>query len=246
MPSKGHWEYLFYHLFWTGLDWLYPPNCGGCGKRGFKWCPDCQSNVKLLEDNLCPCCGQSSFNGSICYNCRQHPPVYRAARSWAVFEGPVQQALHRLKYDRDVGLGDSLAQFMIDLFNKLDWPVDIVAPVPLSSTRMKERGYNQASFLAKPLALSLGLQYKPDAIQKVRNTRSQVELTAAERRENVKGAFLAKKEIVKDCSILIVDDVMTSGATLNSCANALLDAHAKQVYCLTFARALNPQGDGRK
>jgi ComF family protein len=118
--------------------------------------------------------------------------------------------------------------------------VELVTPVPLGVARHAQRGYNQSALLAFPLALSSKLAYGSQALIKVREARSQVGLSLAERFENVAGAFQASPKIVAGKTILIVDDVTTSGATMQACATALLQAGAHQVYGLTLARADHP------
>jgi ComF family protein len=159
-----------------------------------------------------------------------------------VFAGPLRNALHRLKYQRDVALGDALAGPLISLLEGLNWAVDLVAPVPLSASRQAERGYNQAAFLARPLALAAGLSYKSLALRKIRETPSQVGLSVGQRRDNVRGAFLANPGIVRDKRVLVIDDVITSGATLEACAQALFEGGASRVYGLSLARAVHQDG----
>ena len=163
-------------------------------------------------------------------------------RSWVVFEGPIRLALHTLKYRRNVALGDALAQYLSEYVSKLGWRADLVAPVPLGRQRMKERGYNQVGLVAMPLAVIQGWHYLPQILVRVRETRSQVGLSAAERKENISGAFRANPDLVCGKTILLVDDVATTGATLISCADALLEAGAQTVYALTLARALPHHG----
>ncbi len=112
----------------------------------------------------------------------------------------------------------------------------MVVPVPLGVARLKERGYNQAELIAKPLALRIGVPCETRGLHRVRETRSQVGLSFDQRRDNVKNAFQAKQDIVSEHNILVVDDVATSSATLDACAAALLAAGAHDVYCLTYAR----------
>lgn len=163
-------------------------------------------------------------------------------RSWLVFEGPIRFALHKLKYRRNVALGDALAQHLVDYVNILGWPVDTVVPVPLGKARMKERGYNQVGLVAMPLAALRGWTYEPHALARARETRSQVGLSAVERKENVSGAFRGDPARVSGKTVLLMDDVATTGATLSSCADALLQSGAKKVYSLTLARALPHHG----
>jgi ComF family protein len=174
----------------------------------------------------------------VCARCRAAPPRYNALRSWAAFAGPLRKALHRLKYSRDVSLGEVLARPLISSLTETGWEIHLVTPVPLSPERLAQRGYNQAALLARPLALALGLDYRPSALQKVRETPSQVGLTYEQRRENVEGAFAASSVLVKDRNVLVVDDVTTSGATLDSCARVLLSGGARQVFGLTLTRAI--------
>jgi ComF family protein len=160
-------------------------------------------------------------------------------RSWAVFDSPVQNALHTIKYRRNIGLADSIAIQMVDFVSSLQWDIDIVIPVPLGRQRLKERGYNQVGLVARPLAYELGLEYAPQAIWKSRETRSQVGLTVSQRRENVSDAYQANPSVVKRRSILIMDDVATTGSTILACTNALISAGAREIYALTIARALS-------
>ena len=160
-------------------------------------------------------------------------------RSWAVFDSPVQNALHTLKYRRNVGIGESLALQMVEFVRSLGWGIDLLIPVPLGKKRLKERGYNQVELVAEPLAYEIGWRYAPSALWKSRETRSQVGLSISQRQENIFGAYQADPEIVKRKSVLVMDDVSTTGSTIQSCSQALMDAGAQEVYALTIARALS-------
>jgi ComF family protein len=233
-----HPAYLIYHWFWQSLDWLYPPVCGGCGKKGQRWCPTCQGQVKQLGSQVCPRCGSPQVVPQLCPSCQTKTGTNMIVRSWAIFAGPVREAVHRLKYRRDLGLGEALAQPLYGLLVSLNWQIDLVVPVPLSPERLKERGYNQVSTVARPLALATGFHYRPQALVRVKETRSQVGLSPQQRRENVAMAFRAYSELVRGKHVLIVDDVMTTGATLESCAEAVIGAGASSVKGLTLTRAV--------
>lgn len=244
---KGSPVYSFYQLAWTALDWLYPPTCGGCGQPGERWCLACRNSVHLLQPPLCSHCGQSLINDQPCFSCPPGGYHFQALRAWAEYNGPLRSAVHRLKYKGDLALGEVLARPLAGLLRSLGWVVDLVVPVPLGVARAQQRGYNQASLLAFPLAMACGLPYRPRALHKVRQTRTQVGLSRTARRENVAGAFQADSHLVAGRSILVVDDVATSGATLDACAAALLVAGAQTVYGLTLARAVympNQPGEG--
>lgn len=229
--------YRLYHVFWLGIDLLLPPTCGGCGTPGFRWCHECESRVRQLPMPLCEICGTPvSAECRRCAACSTALPRYRALRSLAAFDAPIRPALHRLKYRHDMGLGEALTPQLIDFVAGLKWPVDMLTPVPLGRSRFKERGYNQAGLISWPLSLALGIAYTPQALTRTRETRTQVGLTREERRENVHGAFQANPGLVRDRTILLVDDVATTGATLSSCAEALHAAGARDVFALTVAR----------
>lgn len=234
--------YRFYRLAWAGLDLVYPPCCGGCGAPGWRWCEQCQQNSVQISSPVCEICGQSLAKEGYCGDCQLERPAYQRMRSWAVFEGPLRLALHRLKYEGDISLGEVLSRPMIELLQDLAWEVEMVVPIPMSPGRRKQRGYNQAALLAWPVALGCGLAYQPRTLYKVRETQTQVGLNVLERRQNVHGAFQAAPELVTGRSILVVDDVTTSGATMQSAAEALLLCGARQVYGLTLARAAHPGG----
>jgi len=144
-----------------------------------------------------------------------------------------------MKYRRNIGLGESIALQMTDFVRSLSWPIEMMIPVPLGKNRLKERGYNQVGLVARPLAYRLGLKYEPEALRKMRETRSQVGLTVSQRRENVHDAYQADQKVVKGKSILIMDDVATTGSTISACTEALLSAGAQEIYVLTIARALS-------
>jgi ComF family protein len=159
-------------------------------------------------------------------------------RSWAVFDSPVQKGLHTMKYRGNVSLGEALALQMVDFVHSLQWNIDILIPVPLSKKRLKERGYNQVALVAQPLAYYSGIDYLPRALWKARETRSQVGLNVHQRQDNVLNAYQADVRSVKQKTVLLMDDVSTTGSTISSCTDALLSAGAREVFAITIARAL--------
>ena len=232
------WQYHIYRGFWAALDWLLPPVCGGCGISGTRWCLECQQQVQPLPESVCDICGLPQVHFGLCNRCQQLRPSFKALRSWAVFEKPVQNAIHRLKYRRDIGLGEALSRQMSKFVKQLEWPINLLVPIPLGRVRLKERGYNQVAMVALPLAMQLGMNYSPGALVRARETRSQVGLSASERQKNVQDAFLAHAKKVSGHTVLLMDDVSTTGATLSSAADALYAAGARDVYAITIARAL--------
>jgi len=182
-------------------------------------------------------CGHDFLDGEICDYCKDDPPNFKSLKSWAIYEGPLRKAILRLKYSGDISLAETLSVPMIELLNGTDWKLDAVAPVPISEKRSEDRGYNQAALLAFPISLKTGIPYRKNALKKVRENRSQVGLTFDERYKNVIDAFICGDDFIIDKAVLVVDDVVTSGATMNECAKVLLDKGAREVYGITLARA---------
>jgi len=240
---KPVWKYRLQKAIWNGLDWIFPPACGGCGKIGERWCEECQQKLIFVPEPICEVCGLPQNKRGICESCSISRPQFRALRSWVVFEGPVRKAIHTLKYKRNHGgLGETLAEPLSKFVQSLSWKLDIVIPIPLSEQRMRERGYNQVSLFSSPLSDILELDYQPSAIKRIRNTQSQVGKNAVQRNENVQGAFIAERLKVREKAILLTDDVATTGSTLAEASKALIKAGASEVYALTLARALPHHG----
>lgn len=239
-----NWKYKAYRSLWSALDLLFPPRCGGCDKLGARWCDACQKNVQVLSGTVCEVCGLPQEKPGICQVCLADRPRFHSLRAWAAFDGPIQPAMHKLKYRRDLSLGDAIAAAMLSYVQDLNWNMDLLAPIPLGRQRMRERGYNQVAMIAKPLAMGLDLNYSPDVLLRQKETRTQVGLSREERRRNVQGVFRAGTGVTGK-AVLIMDDVSTTGSTLSSAAEALYAAGAKDVRALTVARAL-PHHDLRK
>jgi ComF family protein len=159
-------------------------------------------------------------------------------RSWGVYEEPLRTAIHRLKYNSDIGLAEIFSDYMVSDIKKLGWDFDMIVPVPLAKERKKERGYNQAAILARLIALNLKKTFNSVGLKRIRHTVSQTRLSADERRKNVENAFSASSEIIRDNSILLIDDLATTCATLEACTHTLYGAGAKTVYSFTLARTL--------
>jgi len=113
----GRSVYFLYQLTWSGLDWLYPPQCGGCGTNGSRWCLDCQNKVQRIPPTICLRCGAVMETMGICIQCQESPPPFLAVRTWAIFSGSLRNAIHRLKYKGDVALGEILARPLLKLIS---------------------------------------------------------------------------------------------------------------------------------
>ncbi|MFN2302909.1 MAG: ComF family protein [Anaerolineales bacterium] len=228
---------LIYQGFWSVMDWIYPPSCASCGEPGYRLCPECEGKIKYLVGNKCQICGESIHPSvNLCLRCQSDPPPYHAMRNLAVYEGVMRECVHALKYQNNQSLGEMFSRPLAEVVRLEDWKIDKVVPVPLSPQRYTERGYNQAALLAKPLAARIDCLYDPFCLIRTRDTPSQVGLSGKERRQNVIGAFKGIPELVEGKSILLIDDVMTTGSTMAECTRALKNAGAEVVYCLTLGR----------
>ena len=198
--------------------------------------------LRLLAPPRCAACDQSLPHDSIfCAACAATvvllPRAYTdAAIAAAVYGGAVAAAIVRFKYSGRTDLARPLAHLMLPLTAKL--AVDVVVPVPLHGDRLRERGYNQAALLARPVAERLRRPFAPLALGRLRETAAQASLSACERRSNVADAFSVRQpRAVAGKRVLLVDDVRTTGATLAACATPLVAAGAKHVHFLTVAQA---------
>ena len=174
-----------------------------------------------------------------CSTCTTDPPQYDYARSAAVYEGALREALHAFKFSGKRALARPLGDLALEqCVASLPDGIDAAIAVPLARERERERGFNQAALLAQRIAGRLGVPTRPRWLARVRATRPQSDLTAAERHANVRGAFQASPQVAGR-HVLVVDDVLTTGATLRECARALHDGGARRVGVLTVARVLH-------
>ena len=223
------------------LDILYPPKCAVCRQIGpHVICGKCRAGFGGFEGPTCLKCGAAKREGK-CRNCSEGIPRYvTKARSAGRFEGSLRDAIHQFKYEgkRKLAqlLGGFLEEYLLDRpFGKVAF--DVVIPVPLHKSRLRERDFNQAELLAVSAAAYLGIPILGGVIARTRRTKRQADLPAKLRAKNVQGAFAVRDAgSVQGKCILLVDDVVTTCATTDECARVLLEAGAKSVYVLSLAR----------
>lgn len=220
----------------TTLDWLFPPTCLGCGEEGVFFCPECFSKIKLVPQTVCNYCGGFTSKKGKCPNCANKRLPYAGFRAFAYYDGVVRKAIHHLKYQNDLTIGRYLAGWLQLVYQRTDWEVDLIVPIPIGEQKRVERGYNQAERLAKPLSEMLEIPFTSEALIRINEISSQVGLNHDQRQENVRQAFVAKAQSVKQKSVLLLDDVFTSGATMEAAATELMQAGASKVFCLTVAK----------
>ena len=220
------------------LRWLLPPRCVVCGDPGLPGCDLCQACRADLPAprNACPRCALPQPRAGTCAGCTAVPPPLDAAHAAFAYAFPLDRLLPRLKFHRDFAAGRVLAQSMAERFAGLPRPQALV-PVPLHRTRLRRRGYDQALELARPLARALQLPLHADLLRRACATRAQSRLDAEERRRNLQNAFrVESRGSALPHHVVLVDDVMTTGATLHAAARALRAAGVARVEAWVCAR----------
>ena len=230
------------------LDFIYPPFCALCGCRlsagERSVCRDCWRSLAVIEAPYCRRCGLPlNSAGSPCPACRSRRRMFSFARSFGPFDERLQQIVHLLKYRHRKSLAEPLARLLasvIERDRRFD-NMEAVVPVPLHSVKARTRGYNQSELIASYLAREVGLRLLKKSLRRTRNTPSQSGLGSAQREINVRGAFAVRNpETISGKRLILVDDVLTTGATVDACVQALLQADANEVCVLTVARTPEP------
>ena len=230
-------------IFEQFIDLIFPPRCIICKNKTHKFvCEKCESKIRYLKPPICKICGEPKdkyFKGELCEDCAIEEPPFIMARSIVLYEGPIKDALHKFKFNGKTRLSSFLSRLMISYLENGDIrmdPIDLIIPVPLSKNREKQRGYNQSKLLAEEIAKHFSINLDDSSLKKTKDVVPQFELAREQRLLNIKGAF--ESAPVKGRNILLIDDIYTTGATAKEASSALKSAGAKQVFVLTFARAV--------
>lgn len=203
------------------LDLIFPPRCIGCGAEGSYFCTRCQSGLIYISHH------------------QSRTAEIDDIRSLYAYDGSVRQAVLQLKYYNVKALAVPLARLMAEYLGRCDLPADMLVPVPLHPRRLRERGYNQSSLLAREISRLTDLPVVERALQRRKNTAPQARTASVnDRKVNMRGAFSCRGKLVAGKRILLIDDVCTSGATLDACARAAKAGGATAVWGLTLAREL--------
>ncbi len=226
------------------FELMFPPLCPVCreGLADDGLCAECVKTIRWIERPFCPVCGIPFSAGTDqhrCAECIKKRQPFERARSAIYYEGAGLKAIRRFKYRYDMTVEDSLRRFITYGLALLDTEgFDLMVPVPLHPKRLRERGFNQALLIARMLSGHTGIRVEPQALRRVKYTSPQVALEEKERLVNVRDAFMVEDEgLVRNKKVLLVDDVMTTGATIRECAGTLKRAGAR-VYALTVARVV--------
>lgn len=223
----------------TALNFLFPQWCLGCGREGSFICPSCRNSLSRVTPPLCPRCGRPQPSGILCPTCVSWPAKIDGIRSPFRFDGIMRQAIYQLKYRNLRALAVTLSPLLKDYLVANPIPAEALVPVPLHPKRLRERGYNQSSLLARELGKLTGLAVADDCLIRQRHAPPQARTsTVDERQSNVANAFTCCDQRLQDKQVLLIDDVSTSGATLDACAAALKASGAASVWGLAVAREI--------
>jgi ComF family protein len=231
-------------------DIVFPPQCISCAAilqpiTEKVFCSACREKIKFLTGSICPICGITFFDSPsashLCGNCLEKKPYFSYARAVASYETIILNAIHQFKYGRDLSIGVLLASLMADFsFPDLEFrDYSLIIPVPLHIKKLRKRGFNQSIILADSIGKKWQIPVNFSLLKRCKFTLTQTGLDKRERERNIKGAFEVRdKEKIAGRNIIIIDDVYTTGATLNECAKKLIKAGAQKVAVLTLARVL--------
>lgn len=229
---------------------IFPPQCISCAtilqpSEEKVFCPTCRKQIKYLTRSLCPICGMAFLNSPseshLCGNCLENKLYFSCARAVVSYETIILNAIHQFKYGRDLSIGSALASFLADFsfpaFEFQDY--SLLVPVPLHIKKLRERGFNQSLILANALGKKQRIDVNFSLLKRRKSTLTQTGLSKKEREQNIKGAFeVSNKKKIAGKNIILIDDVYTTGATLNECAKTLVKAGAEKIVALTLARVL--------
>ncbi len=223
------------------LEFTYPISCLKCKRLTNTFiCDECLSHVELITPPICGKCGKPSEH-RLCHACRNREFHFERVRSSGPFQGILREAIHALKYNNLQLASTPLVKLLTQTYptSGLGKNFDLIVPVPIHRSRMFDRGFNQSELLARGLANHLGIQLETRVLYKAINTPHQVDLTPELRMINVRGSFgINNPEKILAKRILVIDDVVTTGATLDEAARVLIYAGAKSVSGYTLARSL--------
>lgn len=228
---------------------LYPNNikCLICGddlpqKQDIEFCAKCEEKLEYIDNEKCclRCGAKLIAEEKYCLNCQNNQFDFDMSRAVFVYDGAIKTIIYNLKYGNKPYISNTISYCMARKLKSLNWKVDMVVPVPSSKETLKERGFNQAELIARKLSEIIHVDFENEILQKIKHTEKQANLSGIERRTNLEGAFLVDnkyKAFLKGKTILLIDDVITSGSTISFCAKELKKNGAKAVLVLGFARA---------
>jgi ComF family protein len=218
------------------LDLLFPQWCVGCGREGDYICEHCRQSLSSILPPVCPQCGKPQSDSRLCPTCDSENPVIDGICSPFLFDGVIRQAIHELKYHNLRALALPMAGLLYEYYLAYPVPGEVLVPVPLHRKRLRERGYNQSALLARQLGKLTGMPVIEDCLIRKQHTPPQARTAnIEERRQNVVNAFSCSNGKLWGKQVILIDDVTTSGTTLNAGAKTLKESGAASVWGLVMA-----------
>lgn len=224
------------------LDLLFPPHCIRCNISGQILCSACYGSIRLLTPPVCVHCYSPLVSGKACQKCAYRTLQFNGLRIVGTYQEPLRSYIHEFKYKGQTRLAQPLGTLLAQAYKHAGLVADMIIPVPLHPERQQQRGYNQAQLLAEVCSATLGIPLQASLLTRVHATMAQIHLPRSERQQNVAGAFLlnpkSETKVLSKSNILLIDDICTTGATLEACAKPLFAAGADTVWGLVLARPL--------
>lgn len=229
----------------AALDFALPPRCAGCGiiiGEVHSFCPDCWKRIEFLGDAGCTICGTplAATDADTCAACLARPPRIARTRAAVAYDELSRNLAIRLKYGRKVAIAKTMARYMLPLVGAAGSD-RVIVPVPLHSARLWWRGFNQSALVARELSKGLGIPADVAALRRVRRTPRLKGMSPLQRRKAVAGAFRVRdKAAVSGKTVILIDDVLTTGSTAEACARVLKRAGAARIELVSWARVVRP------
>ena len=222
-------------LVGNALDLLFPPSCAVCGREGYFLCGECENSLPRLQRPYCSRCAAPG-SARLCSWCLATAPAYDGVKAPYLREGVVREMVYGLKYRNLRASAPELGRLLATHLRSDPIPADVLVPVPLHVRRERERGYNQSDLLAREVSKHTNIPVATGVLRRTRDTPPQVSMSSPEeRRQNIEGAFQSTSELHGQ-RVLLIDNVVTTGATMSACAGPLKEAGASSVWGLVLAR----------
>lgn len=224
------------------LSFIFPKTCPVCDKvigHDKTICADCIKKIQYISEPRCKKCGKSLKDSEkeYCIDCEKNHHLYKCGIAAFLYDDVISKSIYRFKYHNRRTYAEFYGEAIAKMYGALirSWHADVIIPVPIHEKKLIKRGYNQAGLIAKKLGENLGMNVDESVLLRTVNTRPQKEMTKAERRKNLEKAFKISRNVVKYKKVILVDDIYTTGSTIDECTRALLGAGIQAVYFVSLS-----------